>query len=118
MRASRARDRQAEEEAKRRAAANERQQRRAFQQAVQEIVAALGEKEPRSQATIERSVAALGVEAAQALRHEVEGIEAGGGMMTVDGSRRRTPGGVYLLLFKQRMNEAGRKDELKKIISG
>ncbi|MEI6778845.1 MAG: phosphorylated adapter RNA export RNA-binding domain-containing protein [Chloroflexales bacterium] len=118
MRASRARDRQAEEEAKRRAAADDRQQRRAFRQAVDEIATAMGETETKAKATIERSVAALGIESAQALRHEVEAIEAAGGMMTVDGSRRRTPGGVYLLLLKQRMNEAGRKDELKKILTG
>jgi hypothetical protein len=118
MRASRAKERQVEEEAKRRAAVEERQQRRALREAVDEIAAALGETEPRSKATVERSVAALGVDAAQALRHEVEQIEAGGGMMTADGSRRRTPGGVYLLLLKQRMTESGKKDELKKILTG
>ncbi|MEI7646406.1 MAG: phosphorylated adapter RNA export RNA-binding domain-containing protein [Chloroflexales bacterium] len=118
MRGSRARERQTEDEAKRRAEANERQERRAFRQAVDEIAMAMGETEAKAKATIERSVAALGIEMAQALRHEVERIEAVGGMMTVDGSRRRTPGGVYLLLLKQRMNEAGRKDELKKILTG
>ena len=118
MRASRARDRQAEEETKRRAAVDDRQQRRAFRQAVDEIATAMGETETKAKATIERSVAALGIESAQALRHEVEAIEAAGGMITVDGSRRRTPGGIYLLLLKQRMNEAGRKDELKKILTG
>ncbi|NTW01084.1 MAG: hypothetical protein HGA19_07190 [Oscillochloris sp.] len=118
MRASRARGRQASEEVKKRAAADERQQRRAFRQAVDEISAALGEAEPRAKATIERSIVALGVDTARALYHEVEQSETNGGMMTADGSRRRTPGGVYLLLLKQRLNEAGRKDELKKILTG
>jgi hypothetical protein len=118
MRASRARAHQAEEEAKKRADATERQQRRAFRQAVDEIATALGEVEPKSKATIERSVAYLGIEVAQALRQEVEQIEASGGMMTADGSRRRTPGGVYLLLLKQRLNEAGKKAELKQILTG
>jgi phosphorylated adapter RNA export protein len=118
MRASRTRERQVEEEAKKRAAIAERQQRRAFRQAVDEIATFLGETDPKPKATIERSVAVLGIEAAQALRNEVAEIEAAGGMKTADGSRRRTPGGVYLLLLKQRMNDAGRKDDLKKILNG
>jgi hypothetical protein len=61
-------------------------------------------------------VAALGIEQAQALKAEVDVIEAAGGMPTADGSRRRTPGGIYLLLLKQRMNEAGQKDQLKQIL--
>lgn len=118
MRASRVRERQAVEEAKRQVAARERQERRAFAQVVDEIATALGETEPRSRATVERSVAVLGVESAQALRREVEAIEAQGGMLTADGSRRRTPGGIYMFLLKQRMNEAGRKEELKQILVG
>lgn len=118
MRASRARERQAIEEAKRRAKAQEREQQRAFARAVDEIATSLSETEPRSKATIERSVAVLGIEAAQALRHEVEAIEAQGGMLTADGTRRRTPGGVYLFLLKQQMNAANRKAELKQIMAG
>ncbi len=118
MRASRERARQAEEETKKREAAQERQQRKAFRQAVDDLAAYLGETEPKPKATIERSVAYLGVEAALALRQEVEQIEAGGGMPTADGSRRRTPGGIYLLLLKQRLNEAGKKAELKQILTG
>lgn len=118
MRGSRERERQTVEEAKKRAAADERQRRRAYTQAVAAIVAALGETEPRSQATIERSVAVLGVAEAQALEQEVAAIEAAGGMQTADGSRRRTPGGVYLYLLKQRLNESGRKAELKQIMTG
>ncbi len=118
MRGSRVRERQEGEEAKKRSEAEARQQRRAFTQAVDEIASALGEREPRSKATIERSVAVLGIEEAQALRREVEALEAQGGVMTADGARRRTPGGVYLFILKQRLNEAGRKDELKRIVVG
>lgn len=118
MRASRARERQAIEDQKRRAKAQEREERRMFTQTVEEIATALGETEPRARATIERSVAVLGIEAAQALRREVESVEAEGGMLTADGTRRRTPGGIYLLLLKQRLNEVGRKAELKQIIAG
>jgi hypothetical protein len=118
MRASRIRERQAVEDAKKQVRVDERRQRRAFIEAVNEIAQALGEVEPRSKATIERSVAVLGIEAAQALRHEVEALEAQGGMLTVDGARRRTPGGVYMYILKQRMNEAGRNEELKQILTG
>ncbi|VDD95255.1 unnamed protein product [Enterobius vermicularis] len=34
------------------------------------------------------------------LFNEVRDIEATGGMKVFDGSRRRTPGGVYMVLFK------------------
>lgn len=117
MRASRARERQVAEEARKRAEADARQQRRAFTTAVAEINAALNETDPRSMATVERSVAVLGIEAAQALRQEVEAIEAAGGMATADGARRRTPGGVYMYLLKQRLNAEGRKDDVKQIFS-
>ncbi|NTU82031.1 MAG: hypothetical protein HGA45_22070 [Chloroflexales bacterium] len=116
MRGSRARERQAIEEAKKRAEAEARQQRRAFTRAVDEIATGLGEDDPRSKATIERSVAVLGIDSAQELKREVDTLEAAGGMLTADGSRRRTPGGVYLFLLKQRLNEAGRKDLIKQIL--
>ncbi|MEI8167226.1 MAG: phosphorylated adapter RNA export RNA-binding domain-containing protein [Chloroflexales bacterium] len=116
MRGSRARERQASEATQKRAEADARQQRRAFIQAVDEIATGLGEIEPRAKATIERSVAALGIAPAQALKAEVDAIQAAGGMPTVDGSRKRTPGGIYLLLLKQRMNEAGQKEQLKQIL--
>jgi phosphorylated adapter RNA export protein len=115
MRASRSRERQAREEAAKRAAAAERQQRRAVQQAVEAIAAGLGETDERAREKIANSVTILGLADAQALYEEVQAIEAAGGMTTADGARRRTPGGVYHYLLKQRLTEAGRKDELKKI---
>jgi hypothetical protein len=115
MRSSRTRERQAREEAAKRAAAAERQQRRALLQTVEAIAAGLGETDERALEKIKRSVEILGVEAAQALFQEVEAIEAAGGMLTADGARRRTPGGVYHYLLKQRLTETGRKEELKKI---
>ena len=36
---------------------------------------------------------------------EVQNIESKGGMQTADGSRRRTPGGVFWALFKQRVSQ-------------
>lgn len=118
MRASRLRERQEAEEAKKRTAAKERQERRAFRQVVEEIATALGETASGPQATIERSVEKLGIDGARALHAEVQAIEAAGGMMTADGARRRTPGGVYLFILKQRLTEAGQKDVLKYILTG
>lgn len=115
MRGSRLRERQAREEALKRAAAAERQQRRAFLQTVETIATALGETDPHAREKIHNSVTILGVEAAQALLEEVLAIEAAGGMLTADGSRRRTPGGVYHSLLKRRLTEAGRKEDVKKI---
>ena len=116
MRGSRVRERQVSEETKKRAEAEVRQQRRAFLQAVEEITTGLGETEKRSKATIERTVTILGIAEARAVKSEVDAIEAAGGMPTVDGSRRRTPGGIYLFLIKQRLNAAGRKDLIKQIV--
>jgi hypothetical protein len=48
-------------------------------------------------------VKALGDEAAYALLHEVQQIEEQGGMLLPDGSRRRTPGGIYFHLAYQRL---------------
>uniref|UniRef100_A0A0N5AZ14 Phosphorylated adapter RNA export protein n=1 Tax=Syphacia muris TaxID=451379 RepID=A0A0N5AZ14_9BILA len=42
----------------------------------------------------------IGEEHALKLFNEVRDIEAAGGMKVLDGSRRRTPGGVYMVLFK------------------
>ncbi|XP_034019482.1 phosphorylated adapter RNA export protein [Thalassophryne amazonica] len=49
---------------------------------------------------IERVVRVIGTEKAIELLSETATIEESGGMFTVDGSRRRTPGGVYLNLLK------------------
>lgn len=42
----------------------------------------------------------IGEEKALELFEATRGIEASGGMMIADGSRRRTPGGVFMTLFK------------------
>ena len=49
------------------------------------------------------AVAELGAEAARALVPEVFNIEARGGMTTKDGSRRRSPGGVFFVLVSARL---------------
>jgi phosphorylated adapter RNA export protein len=55
---------------------------------------------PRHQ--IKKIVRVLGSERALALLAEAQSIEVSGGMMCLDGSRRRTPGGVFFFLCKQK----------------
>ncbi|NJN97952.1 MAG: hypothetical protein HC875_29690 [Anaerolineales bacterium] len=66
----------------------------------QKIAAELGETEHTPIKTIERIVKVLGEERALALLDETLKIEADGGMLTEDGSQRRTPGGVFFRLVK------------------
>jgi len=67
------------------------------------IADALGETEHQPRAKLRNIIAAFGDEAALALLAEVQQIEADGGMMLPDGSRRRTPGGVYFHLAYHRL---------------
>ncbi len=70
---------------------------------VQTLAAQLGEQE---QAALQVVVKALGLEVTLALLQETLYVEAHGGMMLPDGSRRRTPGGVFFFLAKTHWTEA------------
>ena len=52
-----------------------------------------------------RALDIVGGEMVSNLAVEVQNIESKGGMQTADGSRRRTPGGVFWALFKQRVSQ-------------
>src|SRR5215212_924812 len=60
---------------------------------VREITSQLNEP---NVALIRRIVTAIGEERARALLAQVLAIEAAGGQMTLDGTRRKTPGGVFI----------------------
>jgi PHAX RNA-binding domain len=77
-------------------------------QLVDEIAAQLGETEDEPRATILRAVVQLGADAALALLRDAQAVEAGGGMWLGDGSRRRTPGGVFFYLLRQRTEKPDR----------
>nr|CDJ90403.1 Phosphorylated adapter RNA export protein domain containing protein [Haemonchus contortus] len=62
-----------------------------------EIAKAMGERDPR---TVKSIVRACGVEKAITLFEETRKVESTGGMMIENGQRRRTPGGVFISLFK------------------
>uniref|UniRef100_A0AAF5PRF6 Phosphorylated adapter RNA export protein n=1 Tax=Wuchereria bancrofti TaxID=6293 RepID=A0AAF5PRF6_WUCBA len=61
------------------------------------IVRALGE---RNEDFLRSVIIEIGEEKALELFEATRGIEASGGMLIADGTRRRTPGGVFMTLFK------------------
>lgn len=69
-------------------------------------------REPKIE-LIERVVAVIGTKAAIELLGETATLEETGGVYTLDGSRRRTPGGVYLNLLKNTPSVS--KSQLRKI---
>lgn len=68
-----------------------------------QIAAQLGERATPPVLQIRRIVKVLGVERAQAFAGEALAVEAQGGLLVPDGSRRRTPGGVFFHLVKARV---------------
>src|SRR5512135_2307997 len=69
-------------------------------QAVKTIAQQLGETEKEPLQQINRIVKTLGPEQALAFLNETLMIEAQGGQLLSDGSRRRTPGGVFFHLVR------------------
>ena len=65
-----------------------------------EIAAQLGETEPEPAGLIARALRLLGAERVQAIVARALEVEAAGGMLLPDGSRRRTPGGVFFYLLR------------------
>jgi cold shock protein len=72
-------------------------------QVAAEIAGRLGETEDEPYAQIQRIVQYLGADTALAWLQETLEIEAQGGMWLSDGSRRKTPGGIYFKLVRQRV---------------
>jgi hypothetical protein len=75
-----------------------------------EIADRLGETNPQPVALIGRIVRRIGHVEAGALLDRTLAIEAAGGMLTSDGSRRRTPGGVFFALVKQHLEASGQHE--------
>src|SRR5918998_3824544 len=78
-------------------------------QAALRIADALGEQVHGPRAQVGRVVEVLGIERAQALYEQALEVEAGGGMMLPDGSRRRTPGGVFFKLVRDSTSDTDRE---------
>jgi phosphorylated adapter RNA export protein len=73
-----------------------------------QIAAALGETEPTPLLHIRRIVQTLGSERALKLLEQARALEAQGGLTLPDGSRRRTPGGVFFRLVREHTTPAER----------
>jgi len=68
--------------------------------ATQEIAAQLGETERGPLGQVGRVVGRLGADRARTFLARTQEIEAAGGLTLPDGSRRRTPGGVFFYLVR------------------
>ena len=73
------------------------------------IAAQLGETEQLPQRQIARAVSTLGEERVRALVARALAIEAQGGLMLPDGSRRRTLGGVFFQILRKDVTPAERR---------
>jgi len=80
--------------------------------AVKHIARVLGETQRNAIAQIRRIINRSGEEFAQEMLASAWQVEKQGGMMTSDGTRRRTFGGVFFLLIKERLLAEDRMEEL------
>jgi hypothetical protein len=80
-----------------------------MQSLAQQIALTLGETERKPIAQIQVIIEKCGIEFAQAMLAETLAVEAQGGMMLPDQSRRRTTGGIFFHLCRRKMpNEIAR----------
>jgi hypothetical protein len=70
---------------------------------VQKIAAQLNETQSQPLEQLTRLAEVCGASALEALLQQTMDLEAQGGMMTESGKRRRTPGGVFFYLARQRL---------------
>src|SRR5262245_53491216 len=78
----------------------------ATEETVSTIAKALGESDEVPLFQITGVVRVLGEEVAQKLLAETQEIEKNGGMMLPDNSRKRTAGGVFFFLARQKLSQA------------
>lgn len=76
----------------------------ATEDTVSSIAKALGETDEVPLTQIDGVVRALGEDQSLKLLEETKSIEAKGGMMLPDGSRKRSPGGVFFFLARQQLS--------------
>jgi cold shock CspA family protein len=101
----RERDQQRKERKRQRGGAESLATLREQQRVAGEIADQLGETEAEPREQIERIVQHLGIDTAQAWLRDTQAIEAAGGIMLADGSRRKTPGGVYFKLVRDNLTK-------------
>jgi hypothetical protein len=77
-------------------------------QLVAQIAEALGETEPQPLEQIRRLIKIMGTDFALDLLRETQAVEAAGGLFLERENRRRTPGGVFFFLARNRMTKPQR----------
>lgn len=77
--------------------------------AIEDILAALEETDDIPRRQVEAMARLCGLPFVEALVHETLAVEAGPGIMTSDGTRRRSKGGVFFYLARYRMSPAVRR---------
>lgn len=70
-------------------------------QVVAEIAEQLGEQSDKPRRQIYRIIERVGIERTQEFLQKALEVESQGGLMVADGSRRRTPGGVFFFLVSE-----------------
>ena len=80
----------------------------ALRQVATRIADTLDERAPGPRAQIARAVRVLGIERVQAFCAQALAVEQAGGMLLPDGSRRRTPGGVFFKLVRDGVSKRER----------
>jgi len=83
-------------------------EQRAIREATMRIADELGETQQVPRTQVARVVRVLGIDRAQDFFEQALVIEATGGMLLPDGSRRRTPGGVFFKLVRDGVNKQER----------
>ena len=79
-----------------------------MEETAQQIAEALGESDDNPRTQIAAIVKLLGAEGALALLAQTQKVEEAGGLLVPDGTRRRTPGGVFFLLAREKLTPADR----------
>ncbi len=79
------------------------------------IAEQLGENSPQAVALIGRILRTLGSDATQQFVAEAQRLDATGGLLTEDGSRKRTLGGTFFYLVKEHLRAQGNAEALQQL---
>ncbi|HEU5087850.1 MAG TPA: hypothetical protein VFT99_10405, partial [Roseiflexaceae bacterium] len=79
------------------------------------IAEQLGENSPQAVALIGRILRTLGSDATQQFVAEAQRLDETGGLLTEDGSRKRTLGGTFFYLVKEHLRAQGNAEALQQL---
>jgi hypothetical protein len=87
-------------------------------QVARKIALELGERNKQPQHQIKLIVKVCGPDQAMNWLREVKSMEARGGMPTSDGTERRSPGGAFFRLVRDRLIQSGQQEQMQTIFRG